>query len=449
MDRARILFDQRRFDLAAEEIRRHLASDPSDAEALALLSLSLNEGGDLRGAWDAATGAVQAAPAAASAHYAVAFTFCRYACASPFDALAAGFPPRAGLLALAQHATAEAIRRAPNAGYFHLMGWILHQRVGPRPALTALDEGLRLDPNHVECLELRSQLLREMGEAGAASATLHAALALRPESPTLLASRAIRLLEDGRPQEAREHFNSALARDPTIPEAREGRLDAWKSSFRLYRLAIRPILGIANYNVLRLMTVALCAFAVFSLETAFESREARARGRPQNALVGPLLGAAATGGAAVTAAAGAFEFLAQFAGVGRHTLSWYRRFWANLQFAIIPWAVGVCAVARIAFLAETYVRWPVHAGFLIPPTAFAAAVLSRRDRTRRPVWLMIAGVGAAVAAYAAALTLLAAQHVLSVEARIGLVTVYVFVALLVLVGMLLHATEESDVLRVD
>src|SRR5688500_11018603 len=72
-DKAAILYDQRRYDLAAEAFRRELAENPGDAWALAFLALSLTLSGRAKDGVPEAGRAVEAAPGSALAHYALSF----------------------------------------------------------------------------------------------------------------------------------------------------------------------------------------------------------------------------------------------------------------------------------------------------------------------------------------------------------------------------------------
>ncbi len=60
-------------------------------------------------------------------------------------------------------------------------GWILHRREEPEEALEALDEALKIKPNHVEALEKKGEVLSNLGRIEEAKEAFARAKQLRAE----------------------------------------------------------------------------------------------------------------------------------------------------------------------------------------------------------------------------------------------------------------------------
>src|SRR5262249_6171048 len=102
-ERARILFEHRRYDLAEQELHRELAAEPQNGLAHAFLGHCLG---------------------------------------------------RRGKLEEGRQAVEEGIRLAPDLGYAHrVRGWILRQQGHWPEAEAALQEALRLEPQDIHHLD--------------------------------------------------------------------------------------------------------------------------------------------------------------------------------------------------------------------------------------------------------------------------------------------------------
>lgn len=226
LERARILLEQSRYDLAEKELQQALAEDPSDPFSHALLSLTLSETKRAKEATAAAETAIGFGPDLPLAHYALATAL-----------------QQRNRFREAEVAARNAIELDPENPDLHgmLAGLALNQRQW-RPALEAAEAGLRIDPEHVTCNNLRAVALVKLGNRQAAGATIDAALARDPQNSLSHANRGWTLLEDRRPKQAMEHFREALRIDPNNGWARAGIVEALKARNIIYRLLLQYML---------------------------------------------------------------------------------------------------------------------------------------------------------------------------------------------------------------
>jgi tetratricopeptide (TPR) repeat protein len=217
--RALLLYQQSRYDLAEQELRRGLAANPEDASGHALLALTLSEQEKKREALQAARQAVHLEPDLAWAHYALAVVL------SQQDQYQE-----------AERVVREALRLQPeDASYWALLSGIyLDQRRWPA-ALEAAERGLTFEPEHVSCANLRAMALIKLGRRQESDLTVGAALAQNPENALTHANQGWILLESNDHRRAMDHFREALRLDPTLEWARSGIVEALKARNIIYR----------------------------------------------------------------------------------------------------------------------------------------------------------------------------------------------------------------------
>jgi predicted Zn-dependent protease len=163
-DRALLLFDQSRYDLAEQELRQALGEEPNDPAAHALLAMCLSRRKDHAGAIETAERAVGLAPDLAFAHYALA------------NAL--HFADRESEAAVAID---QAINLDPLNSSFHgMQASIRFARRDWAGALESADAGLRLDPQDDACTNLRAMALVQLGRRDEAGAAIQGALERDP-----------------------------------------------------------------------------------------------------------------------------------------------------------------------------------------------------------------------------------------------------------------------------
>jgi tetratricopeptide (TPR) repeat protein len=219
LQRALVLYEQGRNELAEQELRQELATDTESPLAHAVLALCLSRLERFDEATAEARAAIHAAPDLPLAHYAHASVL-----------------HDRHRLPEALAATREAIRLDPSEpNHYALMSQIEFERRDWPAALAAAEQGLALDPHDVSCTNLRALALQKQGRLDQAMVTSQAALARDPENATTHAVHGMTLLGERQPKKAMEHFREALRLDPNSPFARQGIVEALKARNIVYR----------------------------------------------------------------------------------------------------------------------------------------------------------------------------------------------------------------------
>ncbi len=232
LQRGLLLFQQSRYEMAENELRQALATEPGDAYAHAVLALCLIERKQPDEATSEAQQAVHLAPDMPFAHYALAK--CWYD-RDHYDN--------------AQAAIEEAIRLDPeDPDYRFLLGAIHFDERRFEDALRAADAGLALDPEHDGCTNLRVMALVKRGRTAEAVDVTEAALARNPENSATHANRGWTLLEQGKANEALGHFRESLRLDPENEWARAGIVEALKARNPIYALVLRYFLWMSKLS---------------------------------------------------------------------------------------------------------------------------------------------------------------------------------------------------------
>ena len=223
IQRAAVLYDQRRYDLAAEAARQTLAQDPEDAEAHALLSLALTQLKRFDEATREAQSAIAADPELPVAHAAHAIVLGeRYQ------------------FTKARRAAEEAIRLDPaDPDLYALLAKIDVMRSKWSSVYETTSRGLAVRPDHTELLRLRSIAAEYLGRPDEAMRDSLAALSTSPDEPQALATHGYQLMLVGRFREARSTFDNALRLDPMNRLARLGLVEMIKATNPIYRSILR------------------------------------------------------------------------------------------------------------------------------------------------------------------------------------------------------------------
>jgi tetratricopeptide (TPR) repeat protein len=232
LERAILLFQQSRYDLAEAELRQALAEEPRDGYAHALLALCLAAREQYSPATEEAQQAVHLAPDMSFAHYALASIWNkRNHDKEALDAI---------------H---EALRLdSSQTNYYALLAQIHLNEARWREALDAAERGLQLDAEDVDCNNLRAIALVKLGRKSEAGATIDAALRRNPDNAVTHANQGWTLLERNQPKEALEHFREALRLDPQNEGARRGIIEALKARNFVYALMLRYFLFMAKFS---------------------------------------------------------------------------------------------------------------------------------------------------------------------------------------------------------
>jgi len=232
LQRAQLLFQQNRYEMAEAELRQALANEPDDAYAHALLALCLSERKEFKDATTEAEQAVHLAPDFPFAHYALAQVL-----------------RDRNRLDEALAAIQEAVRLDPeDADYCALLAQVHIDRRNWPLALEAAERGLQHDSEHVACTNLRAIALVKLGRRAEAGATIDAALARNPDNAVTHANQGWTYLEQNNPQKALEHFREALRLDPTNEWARHGIVEALKARNIIYALMLRYFLWMSKLS---------------------------------------------------------------------------------------------------------------------------------------------------------------------------------------------------------
>lgn len=225
-----LLYDARRYAMAADEFTKELGENPKSGYAWSMLALSrLYDKKPLDALRDAQS-AVAAEPNLAFAHYVIATVLIRQPGVDqpPFfrplglfrkkvtndyrTRVRFAFPP-----------ALEAVRLDPqNAGYRWLLAAMEFDLGRTAEALMWANSGLELDPEHLDCTNIRAKVLARMGHLESANDSINSALRINPNSAAAHATRGWNLLKGGDSKEAVEAFANAARLDPNNAQARSG-----------------------------------------------------------------------------------------------------------------------------------------------------------------------------------------------------------------------------------
>jgi tetratricopeptide (TPR) repeat protein len=232
VQRALLLLQQSRYDMAERELRGALADDPDESISHSLLAMCLLE----RQAYDEATSEAEQAiglmPDQPMPHYAMAQVM-----------------RRRRRYADAERAIAEAIALDPfSSDYFAVQSAIYFDQRKWQAAKHAAEMGLSVDAEDVSCNNLRSMAMVKLGETADAFKSLEAALEREPENAYTHANLGWTKLEQGDPKSALNHFREALRLDPELDWARSGVVEALKARFFVYRWLLGYFLWMAKLS---------------------------------------------------------------------------------------------------------------------------------------------------------------------------------------------------------
>ena len=226
LQRALILHQQGRHEMAEKELRQLLTATPENAFALALLAISLAELERREEAESAAREAIGHEPDFAFAHYALARVL-----------------SDRNRLEEASAAIQEALRLEPgDADYHGTRAAIELGRERWQAALDAAETGLQMDPEHVACNNLRAMALVKLGRKSEASSTIDNTLSREPENSFSHANKGWTLLEQGHRKEALKHFQESLRLEPGNEWARSGLVEALKAGNPIYAVVLKYFL---------------------------------------------------------------------------------------------------------------------------------------------------------------------------------------------------------------
>jgi tetratricopeptide (TPR) repeat protein len=231
-ERAVLLLNQSRFDLAEGQFRLELAEDPDCPLSHGLLAICLAEQQKYDEAQREAELAVHLAPDLGHAHFALAWVL---------------HDRRKFREAL--EAIDEALRIDPyEARFFAKRAAILLEQGRWPEALKAAEEGLALDPEHSACVNLRAMALVKLGRKSQAAEGIEQALARDPEDALAHTNMGWTKLEQKDPLGALEHFREALRLEPGFVWAQQGIVTALKARYFVYRVMLSFFLWMSKLS---------------------------------------------------------------------------------------------------------------------------------------------------------------------------------------------------------
>ena len=232
LDRALLLYQQSRYDLAEQEVRRILGESPSDPGAHALLGLCLVAQEKYDEAQHDVEEAIRIAPDWAYTHH------CRSLVLESRNRFAE-----------AEKSAREAVRLEPlEANYRARLASTLFRQEKWQAAHDAATEGLAHDPENAGCDHLRTMALTKLGRPSDAVASVEAALRRDPDDALAHTNKGWALLHQNNPREALEHFREALRINPTSDYAKAGIVEALKAKNPIYRWMLAYFLWMARLS---------------------------------------------------------------------------------------------------------------------------------------------------------------------------------------------------------
>ncbi|MEZ6119448.1 MAG: tetratricopeptide repeat protein [Pirellulaceae bacterium] len=232
LDRALLLFQQSRFEMAADEARQAILEDSSDVLAHSVLALCLSESKRYVEATSEAELAIHSGPDNYFGYYAMAHVL--------YDR---------NMFRHAQQVVERSIQLNPFfCDGFALLGSIGLRQKRWQDAVDAANQGLQIDPDHTGCLNVRSTALVQLGRRQEAQLTIQEALQHAPEDSFMHANQGWAYMHDGNHQQAMQHFRESLRLEPDSEWARLGVLEAMKARNPVYRIFLKFFLFMSRLS---------------------------------------------------------------------------------------------------------------------------------------------------------------------------------------------------------
>ena len=226
------LLEDGRFEEAAAFLGRLVADDPTAGDLYSLRALVLRVLERHDEALQAANNGVAASPES---------SFAVWALGAVLNDL--------GRTRDAERAARRALELDPtNADAHALLAHCLILRRKLSEAVAVAESGLETQPGHEACLGLRAAALRWSETGDEFEQAVGSLLELYPTSGFARTGLGWAALDRGRVDEARVHFEQALALDPTAGWARDGLIEARKASNPIYRHILRFFLWFSRLS---------------------------------------------------------------------------------------------------------------------------------------------------------------------------------------------------------
>jgi tetratricopeptide (TPR) repeat protein len=319
-ERAQLLFQQSRYDLAEESLRRTLADDPDFAMAHGLLALCMLQRQAYKEATEEAERAVRLEPNVPFMHYVLAHVFLQR-----------------NRLEEAEQAAKTAVELNPYDADLHcVLGNIYMAQRRWTAALDQADEGLRLDAEHTGSSNLRATSLVKLGRKDEADRVMVGVLARNPEDAFSQANQGWTALNQSDPKKALEHFREALRLDPTLEYAQAGMVEALKARYLVYRLMLRWFLWMGRQGRTYQWLI------IIGLYVGTQIIGDAARNNPNlGPILKPIWGLLIGFAVMTWLAMPMFNLLLRFNRYGKHMLSRDQKTSANMFGAFLLLGIGV------------------------------------------------------------------------------------------------------------
>lgn len=230
LERATLLFEQKRYAESQKALMELLAIDPNNIHVILMLTEIKIHDDDLPEAMKMVENAIAVAP--------------------DYDVL---FYLKARIFLLQEkiekaiESINTAIELDPHeANNFALLGHILLQKKEFSNALTAANQALEIDASDVFALNVRSTALLKLNLKEDSFKTIEEALNEDPNNAYTHANYGWGLLEKGQNDKALEHFSEALKNDPNSDYAQAGMAEALKSKYFIYRWFLKYSFWMGN-----------------------------------------------------------------------------------------------------------------------------------------------------------------------------------------------------------
>lgn len=230
LQRAEILFEQKRYSEANKFIKEALAIDPNNIFALNILAESYLNLDKIEEAEKIIDRCISLAPNESHFYYLKAI----------IKAQEKYFDNSEKLLL-------EAIKIEPSEATYY--AYYAHLKLIRKEFNTSLDwckKALALDPENILALNTRSQALTKLNKFDEAYSTIEEALHHDPNNAYTHTNLGWNLLEKGDHKKALLHFKEALKLDPTDAYAKAGMSEAMKAKFIFYRYFLKYSFWIGN-----------------------------------------------------------------------------------------------------------------------------------------------------------------------------------------------------------
>ena len=222
LQRAILLIEQSRYELAESELQQAFGQDPNDSRVHAYYAICLVELKKFN----------EARQAVANALKLDAGTSFNFYVASLVSTATNDYQK-------GQAYIEEAIQLEPYCSHYHGQLASIHISLKNwQQALDVSNTGLEIDPEDTFCANMRATAQVKLGQKMDAGASLQSALRRQPENATTHANQGWALLHESKPKEAMPHFREALRLEPNMEWARSGIIEAMKSQYFVYRIML-------------------------------------------------------------------------------------------------------------------------------------------------------------------------------------------------------------------